>query len=212
MSGGAQRSINLDELMAKIRAEVSARGASAPPAADAPAPAPQAPAIVAGARARVQEHLATAARYAPLASLRAEFAGWGRVKKGVAVPLSRAVSYLSRFITSKQALFNQAILDAVRELDALAGAGGVAPEAVESLRIQVRRMALEVRALQAAGPAAPAVEASAPASAAMAARLESLTVRMAALEEQLDRLWAPPAQERAREGVTPISRRTRSEP
>lgn len=183
MSGGAQPSINLDELMAKIRAEVSARSGSTP--APAASPAPQAPVPAVGARARVQSALATAARYAPLSSLRAEFVGWGRVKKSVAVPLSLAVSYLSRFITSKQAMFNQAILDAVRELDALAGAGGVAPEVVESLRIQVRRLALEVRALQEAGPAAAATEASAPASVALAAKVESLAVRMAALEEQL---------------------------
>src|SRR5436190_586763 len=109
MPGGTPRSLNLDELMAKIRAEVGARAQAPSPAA--PPAAPQVPVALVGARARIQQLLETAARYAPLSSLRAEFAGWGRLKKSVAVPTSWAVAYLTRFITSKQSLFNQAILD-----------------------------------------------------------------------------------------------------
>lgn len=211
-------SLNLDELMAKIRAEVSARG---PAPSSAPPQAPAAPtrpsAASSAARERVLALLATAARYAPVSSLLPEFVGWGLLKRSVAVPLSRAVMYLSRFITNKQAIFNQAILDAVRELIELASASGASPETVEALRIQVRRLAIEVRSLQAAAPQAVAAEANAPASApaqvAVAARLESLAVRMAAIEAQLARLSpAPASQERAPEGVTPIGRRSRSEP
>ncbi|HEY8207164.1 MAG TPA: hypothetical protein VIG99_06775 [Myxococcaceae bacterium] len=200
MAGGPQRSLNLDELMAKIRAEVGARAQAPSPAA--PPPAPQAPVALSGARARIQQFLETAARYAPLSSLQAELASWGPVKKSVALPVTRVVAYLSRFITSKQALFNQAVLDAVRELDALAGAGGVAPEAVESLRIQVRRLMIEVRSLQmGSAPPAGATEASSPAQVAVAARLESLSSRMAALEEQVARL-VPEAAERPRRART----------
>ncbi|HVE87404.1 MAG TPA: hypothetical protein VND93_31320 [Myxococcales bacterium] len=193
MSGGPQGPLNLDELMARVRAEVSARGT--PPST--------------AARHRVLELLATAARYAPVSSLVPEFVGWSLLRRSVAVPLSRAVMYLSRFITNKQALFNQALVDAARELTGLAGAGA---DASEELRLQVQRLSLEVRALQEAAPSAAEPGARAPAAAALAARLESVAVRLEALEAQVARPPPPPGPESGREGATPIGRRARPEP
>jgi len=192
MSGGAHRSLNLDELMAKIRDEVSARdgstSSSTAPAASAPSPAAPVPAVPPASHERLQGLLATAARYAPLSSLMPEFVGWGLLKRGVAVPLSRGVMYLSRFITNKQALFNQAILEAVQELSRTSGAGGATPEALESLRVQVRRLKIDLSSLRMSAPSSADAAPGAPASVAMAARLESLTARMDAAEELLARL------------------------
>jgi SAM-dependent methyltransferase len=180
----------LDQMMAGIRDELRRRQAGgAAPAAPPPDRSGLSGTHEGPSWAPFDRHAQTAAEYAPVSSLEPQFKEWSGVRRKVALRTARAVQFLARFITNKQAIFNEAILGAVRELarhlQAMPEHRFELARAVESQGLELQRLKLEVQALRRSMDQAPASPGEGKAPVQWAARLDSLADRISALEEEL---------------------------